>query len=152
MYNIIQNLIFDDIFGERSKICDQGECIIHNKFILNIKYIDLILPNILIFNFDLIDYNSLNIYKNKIDKLFEDEIVINKANYKLVGIIFHKNKHYYMNLSLNLNNIISDNKKRWLFYDDLKRNIQILDNKDIGYNNIRKSNIGCLFVYLIYND
>ena len=23
----IQNLIFDDIFEERSKICDQGECI-----------------------------------------------------------------------------------------------------------------------------
>ena len=57
-----------------------------------------------------------------------------------------------MSLSLNLNNILNDKLDRWLFYDDLKGNIQILDNKDIGYNNIRKSNIGCLFVYLIYKD
>ena len=94
----------------------------------------------------------MNLYKNRIDKLFEDNIVINEINYKLVGIIFHKNNNHYMSLSLNLNNILNANLDRWLFYDDLKRNIQILDNKDIGYNNIRKSNIGCLFIYLIYKE
>ena len=29
----VEDIIFNDIFDERTKICDEGECFIHNKYI-----------------------------------------------------------------------------------------------------------------------
>jgi len=64
----------------------------------------------------------------------------------LVGIIFYKNNNHYIIIILSLNNIIFDNIMRCLFYGDLKSNIQIFYKNGIGFNNIRKSNIGCFFL------
>ena len=62
---IIEDIIYNNIFEERSKICDQAEY----KYILNIKYIDIILPKILIFHIDLLNNNSLKTYKGNIDSI-----------------------------------------------------------------------------------
>ena len=62
----LEDLIFNDIFEERNKICDESECFVHNKYILNKKYIDVILPHIIIFNIDFIDYPALSKYKKKL--------------------------------------------------------------------------------------
>ena len=56
----MEDLIFNEIFEERNKICDESEYFVHNKYILNIKYVDAILPHIIIFNIDLIDYPALS--------------------------------------------------------------------------------------------
>ena len=49
----LDDKLFKDIFESRSKIWDQKECFLYNKFILNINYSDIILPKISILNCDM---------------------------------------------------------------------------------------------------
>ena len=93
-----------------SKICDQKECFLYNKFILNINYFEIKIPKILCFNCDFGTYDKLLEYKQKIDMVFKDEIIINKSTYELVGIIFHKNNNHYLSLSKNINCIFNSIK------------------------------------------
>lgn len=78
----IENIIYNDIFENYSKICDQPECFIHKKYILNIKYNNIILPDILTFNININEVNILSKYKSKINKIFLDSIIIKGKAYK----------------------------------------------------------------------
>jgi len=40
-------------------------------------------------------------------------------------------------------------KNIWLYHDDLRGYLEILDNNNIGYCNIRTSNNSCFFIYLL---
>ena len=83
----LDDILFKDIFEPRSKICDQKECFLYNKFILNINYSVIILPKILILNCDMGIFQKLIVYKLKIDDIFKDKIIINNLNCELIWII-----------------------------------------------------------------
>lgn len=103
----LDDIIFKDIFDQRSKVCAQKECFLYNKYILNINYNDIILPRILSLNCDFGSFEKLIEHKQKINDLFIEILFINNSNYELVGIIFHKNNNHYLSLAKNGNSIFS---------------------------------------------
>ena len=72
----IENIIYQDIFENYSKLCDEPECFIHKKFILNINYENINLPFILTFNININEYNILSNYKTKNDNIFLETVKI----------------------------------------------------------------------------
>ena len=87
-------------------------------------------------------------FKDKLNKLFLNDIILNNKHYSLNGIIFNQNANHYFALFFN-NNVVSFIKdKIWLFHDDMNGSIVILDNNEIGYNNYRISKTPCLFIYI----
>ena len=147
----IENIIYQDIFENYSKLCDEPECFIHKKFILNINYENINLPFILTFNININEYNILSNYKTKIDNIFLETVKIKMNSYKLVGIIFNENDNHFICLSKNLNSILNLSDEVWLFHNDLNGKLDILDKGLLAYKNYRNNKIPCMFIYLLNN-
>ena len=149
--NKVEDIIFNDIFASTEKICDQNECFMNNNYIKSIKYENVLLPKIITFNININEFNILKTYQNKLNDIFTDEINIKENIYSLVGIIFNENDNHFICLSLNLSKFFNIGFKNWLYFDDLKGKLEILDNNLLGYQIIRANKYPCMFIYMIKN-
>ena len=87
----------------------------HNNYIISIKYEDLLLSKILTFNVNIIEFNILKNYQNKLNDIFSDEIIRNENIYGLVGILFNQDNNHLICLSLNLIKFVNIDFNNWLF-------------------------------------
>ena len=123
----------------------------NNNYIKSIKYENVLLPKIITFNININEFNILKTYQNKLNDIFTDEINIKENIYSLVGIIFNENDNHFICLSLNLSKFFNIGFKNWLYFDDLKGKLEILDNNLLGYQIIRANKYPCMFIYMIKN-
>jgi len=94
------------------------------------------LPLILTFNISVLNFSELKKYIEDINFYFSEEIKIKNNIYKLIGLILYKNNKHYVSLFKNTNPDFLIDKNIWYYYDDVNEYVELLDNNNIGFNNI----------------
>ena len=143
-----EELFLNEIYENKSKLCDEKECIIHEN-ILDISYKILYLPKILSISICILSYNELINYKDKVNYYFTDKMRLLNSEYFLVGIVFQKKiDHYVCIFNGKECNTIFDSNCDWFYYDELSDEIEFLDNFNIALNNYRKAFPISLLIYV----
>ena len=143
-----QELFLNEIYENKSKLCDENECINHEN-ILDISYNILNLPKILSISISILSYDELINYKDKVNYYFLEKIQLLNIEYELAGIVFQKRIDHYVCIfnGKDCQSIFKNNYK-WFYYDDLSGEIEFLDNFNIALNNYRKSFPISLLIYV----
>lgn len=144
----VEDILINENYENKSKLCSEQECINSDKNIINISFSLLNLPIVLSFNISILNYNELKKYNDIINVYFTNNIKILNIDYNLAGIIFQKTIDNYVYIFNNLYKDSIINYKSWCFFDDIKGNIEILDNNGIAINNYRKAYPIAMIIYI----
>lgn len=143
----IEELIYHEIYESKSKLCDEPNCINSGKYIVNIKYELLELPEFLSFHISINNYKDLKDNLDIINYYFTDNMKLNYINYNLIGLVLYKTEFHYVCLFKNKNLVLDNNLNSWCYYDDLQGIIETFNINSIAYNNIKSSLPISLLIY-----
>ena len=144
--NSINDFLLKGYFGKRNVLCNENLCIIENTgSVQTFKYKIIEYPFFLSINIS-IQYEELNIYRNKIVTLFNNDFKIANFSYSLLGVVLMPSNNHFICLFKNKSKILNLQNDIWYLYDDLNGNIKSVN--DIGKLNILNSNNPCLFIYV----
>ena len=142
--NNIQDLFLKFIYVNENTICKYCEKDV--KFYCKLYNI-IQMPLILTINANVDHYNDLLSNKKFMNKIFKENIVLYKNNYKLIGLITQPIDDHFISYYENYTNIYN-NINNWIKFDDLEGYFYAIKNTQIALMNVRNTEGISLLIYL----
>ena len=106
------------------------------------------MPMILSFNMNINDFKNLLSFKDFINRIFKEKILVNKLNYKLISFITQPKPNHFVAYFQNQYLRYTSSLLKWFRFDDMVGVYKEIKNVELSLSNIRQSEAITLLIYL----